>query len=185
MAPPRVGSISNDAGGAFGDSQAPGLCLHAKCFSWAFAFAVLFAWLGHCSCAAASSHLHIYISVHLHICAATSLLILRRCWGLIRPPFDEGGFEKGGFSKPPSKPLRRGGVRGAGGGETRNEKGEGGLLEGGFARNEKGFSPLTKGVFKKGFSFLAKGGFEKGGFSREASRGASRGLRRGFEKGGF
>ena len=105
--------------------------------------------------------------------------------GLIRPPFDEGGFEKGGFSKPPSKPLRRGGGSGGGGGETRNEKGEGGLLEGGFARNEKGFSPLTKGGFEKGFSFLAKGGFEKGGFSRGASRGASRGLRRGFEKGGF
>ena len=74
--------------------------------------------------------------------------------GLIRPPFDEGGFEKGGFSKPPSKPLRRGG----------------GLLEGGFARNEKGFSPSTKGGFEKGFSFLAK----------EASRrGASQGLREG------
>ena len=100
------------------------------------------------------------------------------------PPSTKGASRRGASRSPLRSPFEGGGVRG-GGGETRNEKGEGGLLEGGFARNEKGFSPSTKGGFEKGFSFLAKGGFEKGGFSRGASRGASRGLRRGFEKGGF
>ena len=87
-------------------------------------------------------------------------------WGLIWPPFDEEGFEKRGFSKPPllEAPFE---APSKGGGETRRVKG--GFLKGGLRRASRFSRRGAPWGFKGGFKGASKG-LREGGLLKGASR---------------